>query len=62
MLPITELAGMAFAMFDDPDGLLEGAYPDRRMTYFTGMAEVEARRPALEGLVRRWVELMDRGG
>jgi hypothetical protein len=32
------------------------------MTYFTGMGEVEARRPALEGLVRRWVELMDRGG
>jgi len=26
------------------------------------MAEVEARRPALEGLVHRWVELMDRGG
>jgi hypothetical protein len=49
-------------VLDDPDGLLEGAYPDRRMTYFTGMAEVEARRPALEGLVRRWVELMDRGG
>jgi hypothetical protein len=49
-------------VLDDPDGLLEGAYPDRRMTYFTGMGEVEARRPALEGLVRRWVELMDRGG
>ncbi|HEV2893031.1 MAG TPA: hypothetical protein VG411_04715 [Actinomycetota bacterium] len=30
------------------------------MTSFTGMAEVEARRPALEALVRRWVELMDR--
>lgn len=27
-----------------------------------GMADVEAKRPALEGLVRRWVELMDRDG
>ena len=50
------------AILDDPEGLLEGAYPDRRMTYFTGMADVEAKRAALEGLVRRWVELMDRDG
>jgi hypothetical protein len=49
-------------VLEDPDGLLEGAYPDRRMTYFTGMADVEAKRPALEGLVRQWVELMDRDG
>jgi hypothetical protein len=49
-------------VLEDPDGLLEGSYPDRRMTYFTGMAEVEARRPALEALVRRWVELIDREG
>jgi hypothetical protein len=50
------------AILTDPAGLLEGAYPDRRMTYFTGMADVEAKRPALEGLVRQWVELMDREG
>src|SRR5918999_5275068 len=50
------------AILDDPEGLLEGAYPDRRMTYFTGLADVEAKRAALEGLVRRWVELMDRDG
>jgi hypothetical protein len=49
-------------VLQDPGGLLEGSYPDRRMTYFTGMADVEAKRPALEGLVRRWVELMDRDG
>ena len=36
-------------------------YPDRRMTYFTSMAEVEAKRPAMEALVRQWVELMDQG-
>jgi hypothetical protein len=34
----------------------------RRNATFTGMADVQAKRPALEGLVRRWVELMDRGG
>jgi hypothetical protein len=49
-------------VLEDPAGLLEGDYPDRRMTYFTGMADVEAKRPALEGLVRQWVERMDREG
>jgi hypothetical protein len=49
-------------VLQDPGGLLEGSYPDRRMTYFTGMADVEAKRPAFEGLVRQWVELMDREG
>jgi hypothetical protein len=49
-------------VLDDPAGLLEGDYPDRRMTYFTGMADVEAKRPVLVGLVRQWVELMDRDG
>jgi hypothetical protein len=49
-------------VLQDPGGLLEGSHPDRRMTYFTGMADVEAKRPAFEGLVRQWVELMDREG
>jgi hypothetical protein len=49
-------------ILEDPAGLLEGDYPDRRMTYFTGMADLEAKRPALERLVRQWVELMDREG
>jgi hypothetical protein len=49
-------------VLDDPAGLLEGSYPDRRMTYFTSMADVEEKRPAFEGLVRQWVELMDREG
>jgi hypothetical protein len=49
-------------VLDDPGGLLEGDYPDRRMTYFTSMEDVEAKRPAFEGLVRQWVELMDREG
>jgi hypothetical protein len=49
-------------MLEDPAGLLEGSYPDRRMTYFTSMADVEAKRPAFEVLVRQWVDLMDREG
>ena len=49
-------------VLEDPAGLLEGSYPDRRMTYFTSMADVEEKRPALEGLVRQWVGLMDREG
>jgi hypothetical protein len=47
---------------EDPAGLLEGSYPDRRMTYFVSMADVEAKGPAFEALVRQWVELMDREG
>ena len=50
------------AILQDPAGLLEGRYPDRRMTYFTSMAEVEAKRPSMEALVRQWGELMDQGG
>ena len=49
------------AVLEDAGGLLEGGYPDRRMTYFGSMADVQAKRPALEGLVRQWVEVMDRG-
>lgn len=49
------------AILQESSGLLEGDYPDRRMTYFASMADVEAKRPALEGLVRQWVQVMDRG-
>jgi hypothetical protein len=49
-------------VLEDPAGLLEGSYPDRRMTYFVSMADVEAKGPAFEALVRQWVELMDREG
>ena len=49
-------------VLEDPAGRLEGSYPDRRMTYFVSMADVEAKGPAFEALVRQWVELMDREG
>lgn len=39
--------------------ILEGNYPDRRMTYFTSMADVEAKKAALEYVVRELVRIMD---
>jgi hypothetical protein len=40
--------------------ILEGDYRDRRMAYFTGMDDVEAKRAALEGVVRQLIEMMDK--
>lgn len=46
-------------MIDDNLGFLEGAYKDRRSARFSSMAHIEATRPALEQLVRRWLDLHD---
>ena len=37
--------------------LLEGNYPTRRMAYFAGMADIEAKRPELERVLRVLVRL-----
>jgi hypothetical protein len=50
------------AILSNTGGLLQGDYPDRRMAYFSGMDEVEAKRAALEDAVREWVMLRDREG
>ncbi|MGA7733126.1 MAG: DUF1801 domain-containing protein [Chloroflexia bacterium] len=50
------------AILSNESGLLEGDYPDRRMAYFAGMDDVEAKRAALEGAVREWVRLRDLEG
>jgi hypothetical protein len=50
------------AILSNESGLLEGDYPDRRMAYFRSMAEVQAKRPALENAVREWVRLRNREG
>jgi hypothetical protein len=47
------------AILSNESGLLEGDYPDRRMAYFTGMEDVEAKRKALEDAVSEWVRLKD---
>lgn len=47
----------------DTSGLLEGEYKDgRRMVYFSGMDDVEAKKAALESVVRAWIEMKDREG
>jgi hypothetical protein len=39
--------------------ILEGDYPDRRMTYFTDMQDVEDKRPEVERVVRTLLQIMD---
>jgi hypothetical protein len=39
--------------------ILEGNYPDRRMTYFADMQDIEAKQMALEAVVRELIRLMD---
>jgi uncharacterized protein YdhG (YjbR/CyaY superfamily) len=52
-------------IFHNPDiasiqsEILEGNYPDRRMTYFMDRQDVEARRPALEYVVKSLIQRMD---
>jgi uncharacterized protein YdhG (YjbR/CyaY superfamily) len=52
-------------IFHNPDiakvesEILEGDYPDRRMTYFTDMNDVEVKRPALEHVVKELIQRMD---
>ena len=48
------------AGMDDTSGLLEGNHKDRREAKFHSLDDVKAKRPALEKLVKRWVELRDR--
>jgi uncharacterized protein YdhG (YjbR/CyaY superfamily) len=40
--------------------ILEGDYADRRMTYFSDMADVKAKQAALEHVVRELVAIMDK--
>lgn len=47
------------AVLDDQDGFLEGTYPDRRLAYFTDMADVTTKAPKLQRAVREWISLRD---
>lgn len=47
------------AGMQDDTGLLEGNHKDRREAKFHNMADVNAKKPALEALVQRWVGLRD---
>jgi hypothetical protein len=54
ILLFPEGAGM-----QDDTGLLEGSHKDRREAKFHSMADVAKKKPALEALVKHWVELRD---
>ena len=45
-------------MIEGRRGLLEGDYKDRRLARFNSIADVEAKRPALEVVVQEWVALV----
>ena len=45
-------------LVDDPSGLMLGSWADRRELRFTGAADVEAKAPALQSVVRAWVALL----
>jgi len=45
---------------DEAGDLLEGKHKDRREAKFRSLDDVAAKKPALERLVRRWVDLRDR--
>jgi hypothetical protein len=47
------------AILDPQPGIFEGTYPDRRMVYFAGMGDVQAKREALVTAVNQWIRLMD---
>ena len=40
--------------------LLQGDYVDRRMTYFSDMADVKAKKSALEYVIQELVKVMDK--
>jgi hypothetical protein len=40
---------------EDAEGLLKWAAPDRALLTFRSMQEVEARRPAVEAILKQWI-------
>jgi hypothetical protein len=41
-----------------PSDILEGDYPDRRLVYFASMDDVNAKKPAIEQVVKTLVAFM----
>ena len=46
-------------IINDVTSLLEGDYIDRRMAHFYNMDDIQAKKDALEKVVRGWIEVMD---
>ena len=43
---------------EDPEGLLTWLAKDRALVAFTGLEEIQARRAALEALLRQWIRFV----
>lgn len=49
------------ARVNDKSGLLEGDYGDgRRLALFHNMEEVKSKKAALQGVIRKWLETLDK--
>lgn len=49
------------ARVNDKSGLLEGDYADgRRLALFHNMEEVKSKKAALQGVIRKWLETLDK--
>ena len=49
------------ARVKDKSGLLEGDYPDgRRLALFSSVGDVKAKKAALQSVIRRWLETLDK--
>lgn len=46
-------------LIKDSSGLLEGDWKDRRQAKFYDMADIKAKKKALEQVVNEWIKLMD---
>lgn len=49
------------ALINDPNGLLEGDGKEGRAAKFTDMSDIEAKKPALESVVKEWIRMQDEG-
>ena len=50
------------AKVKDTSGLLEGEYADgRRLAMFYDLKDVKAKEKALQGVIRKWLQLLDKG-
>ncbi len=49
------------ARVNDESGLLEGDYKDgRRLALFHNMDEVKSKKPALQAVIRKWLETLEK--
>ncbi len=50
------------AMIEDPGELLEGDGKEARVARFADLADIEAKKPALEAVIRAWITMRDEAG